>query len=42
MDDQLKAMLNEYEVIIRRWPEYAVVLENVRFDRLFFICIKLK
>lgn len=42
MDDQLKAMLNEYEVIIRRWPEYAVVLENVRFDWLFFICIKLK
>ncbi|KAH9712773.1 hypothetical protein KPL71_020147 [Citrus sinensis] len=33
MDDQLKAMLNEYEVIIRRWPEYAVVLENVHIER---------
>ncbi|KAH9664406.1 hypothetical protein KPL70_019997 [Citrus sinensis] len=32
MDDQLKAMLNEYEVIIRRWPEYAVVLENAVAD----------
>ncbi|KAJ4714529.1 Pesticidal crystal cry8Ba protein [Melia azedarach] len=32
MYDQLKEMLNEYEVIICRWPEYAVVLENAVAD----------
>uniref|UniRef100_A0A5B6Z999 Pesticidal crystal cry8Ba protein n=1 Tax=Davidia involucrata TaxID=16924 RepID=A0A5B6Z999_DAVIN len=32
MYDQLKEMLNEYEVIIRRWPEYTFVLENAVAD----------
>ncbi|XP_074308502.1 uncharacterized protein LOC141643306 isoform X1 [Silene latifolia] len=30
--DQLRQTLNEYEVIVHRWPEYAVVLENVMAD----------
>lgn len=27
--DQLRQTLSEYEIIVRRWPEYAVVLESV-------------
>lgn len=27
--DQLSQTLSEYEIIVRRWPEYAVVLESV-------------
>ncbi|XP_021758885.1 uncharacterized protein LOC110723806 isoform X2 [Chenopodium quinoa] len=30
--DQLRQTLNEYEIIVRRWPEYAVVLESVMAD----------
>lgn len=30
--DQLRKTLNEYEIIVRRWPEYAVVLESVMAD----------
>ncbi|XP_010681049.2 uncharacterized protein LOC104896062 isoform X1 [Beta vulgaris subsp. vulgaris] len=30
--DQLGETLNEYEIIVRRWPEYAVVLESVMAD----------
>lgn len=29
MYDRLRDMLNDYEVIICRWPEYIFVLENV-------------
>ena len=29
MYERLKETLNEYEIIIRRWPEYTIVLENV-------------
>ncbi|XP_044469211.1 uncharacterized protein LOC123198570 isoform X2 [Mangifera indica] len=32
MYDQLQEMLNEYEIIIYRWPKYAVVLENAVAD----------
>ncbi|XP_031265105.1 uncharacterized protein LOC116123465 isoform X3 [Pistacia vera] len=32
MYNQLKEMLNEYEIIIYRWPEYAIVLENAVAD----------
>ncbi|KAK3211193.1 hypothetical protein Dsin_015899 [Dipteronia sinensis] len=32
MHDRLKEMLNEYEIIIRHWPEYATVLENAVAD----------
>lgn len=28
--DRIKDTLNEYEVIISRWPEYTVALESVR------------
>ena len=31
MYDRLKESLNEYEVIICRWPEYSFALENVCF-----------
>lgn len=27
--DQMRQTLNDYEIFVRRWPEYAVVLENV-------------
>lgn len=30
MYDQLRDTLNEYKIIINRWPEYTCVLENVR------------
>lgn len=30
--DQLRQTLNDYEMIVHRWPEYAVVLENVVAD----------
>ncbi|CAO2828235.1 unnamed protein product [Amaranthus hypochondriacus] len=30
--DQLSQTLSEYEIIVRRWPEYAVVLESVLAD----------
>lgn len=29
MYDRLREMLNDYEIIICRWPEYIFVLENV-------------
>ncbi|OMO73001.1 hypothetical protein COLO4_27342 [Corchorus olitorius] len=29
MYDQLMETLNEYEIIISRWPEYTIILENV-------------
>ncbi|KAL2907285.1 Ankyrin repeat domain-containing protein 50 [Bienertia sinuspersici] len=32
INDQLMQTLNEYEIIVRRWPEYAVVLESVMAD----------
>lgn len=32
MYDRLKETLNDYEVIIRRWPEYTFVLENAVAD----------
>ncbi|KAL5755308.1 hypothetical protein ACOSP7_023528 [Xanthoceras sorbifolium] len=32
MHNRLKEMLNEYEIIIRHWPEYATVLENAVAD----------
>lgn len=51
MYDRLKETLNDYEVIIRRWPEYTFVLENVctkiciqiiRYSAsLFLLCIEL-
>uniref|UniRef100_A0A7C9EE15 Uncharacterized protein n=1 Tax=Opuntia streptacantha TaxID=393608 RepID=A0A7C9EE15_OPUST len=30
--DQLRQTLNDYEIIVRRWPEYAIALENVMAD----------
>ncbi|XP_028548411.1 uncharacterized protein LOC110106944 [Dendrobium catenatum] len=30
--DRLKETLNEYEIIMRRWPEYILVLENAIAD----------
>ncbi|KNA08755.1 hypothetical protein SOVF_159690 [Spinacia oleracea] len=30
--DQLRQTLNEYEIIVHRWPEYAAVLESVMAD----------
>ncbi|XP_020590980.1 uncharacterized protein LOC110031897 [Phalaenopsis equestris] len=30
--DRLKETLNEYEIIMRRWPEYILVLENAIVD----------
>jgi hypothetical protein len=27
--ERIKETLNEYEVIISRWPEYTVILESV-------------
>ncbi|XP_058097001.1 uncharacterized protein LOC131242416 isoform X2 [Magnolia sinica] len=32
MYDRLRDTLNEYEIIIRRWPEYTFVLENAVAD----------
>ncbi|KAL3514254.1 hypothetical protein ACH5RR_026971 [Cinchona calisaya] len=32
MYDRLKETLNDYEIIIRRWPEYTLVLENAVAD----------
>ncbi|CBI18702.3 unnamed protein product, partial [Vitis vinifera] len=32
MYERLKETLNEYEIIIRRWPEYTIVLENAVAD----------
>lgn len=32
MYDRLKETLNDYEIIIRRWPEYTFVLENAVAD----------
>lgn len=29
MYDRLRDTLNEYEIIVCRWPEYTFVLENV-------------
>lgn len=29
MYDRMREMLNEYEVVVNRWPQYALVLENV-------------
>lgn len=42
MFDNLKAILHEYEVVINRWPQYTLILENVsslpvlvsRFEKL--------
>nr|GEX97346.1 hypothetical protein [Tanacetum cinerariifolium]GEY20973.1 rhomboid-like protease 5 [Tanacetum cinerariifolium] len=32
MNERLTETLNDYEVIIRRWPEYTITLENVVAD----------
>lgn len=32
MYDRLRDTLNEYDIIIRRWPEYTFVLENAIAD----------
>lgn len=41
MYDRLKETLNDYEVIICRWPEYTFVLENVcgKIYILFQLCL---
>lgn len=38
MYDRLQETLNDYEVIICRWPEYVFVLENVSKDSMISLC----
>ena len=33
--DKIKEMLNEYEVIINRWPQYTLILENVSYMMIY-------
>lgn len=35
--DRIKETLNEYEVIISRWPEYTVALESVSASAHFVV-----
>lgn len=37
MYERLKETLTDYEVIICRWPEYTLVLENVCQDGSYFL-----
>lgn len=34
--DKIKEMLTEYEVVISRWPQYTLILENVSYNYLRF------
>lgn len=34
--DKIKEMLSDYEVVINRWPQYTLILENVSYNDLCF------
>ena len=34
--ERTREMLIEYEVVITRWPQYTLVLENVSFMHLYY------
>ena len=45
MYDRLKETLNEYEVIICRWPEYSFALESVCLSMFLYdilLCLNLR
>ena len=40
MYDKIRDSLNQYEVVINRWPQYSLILENVSYDFLPTVIIK--
>ena len=40
MYDKIRDSLNQYEVVINRWPQYSLILENVSYDFLPTVTIK--
>ena len=40
MYDKIRDSLNQYEVVINRWPQYSLILENVSYYFLSTVTIK--
>lgn len=36
MYEKIKETLNEYEVVINRWPQYSLILENVKVSNFIY------